>query len=196
MGFLSALGKIGKLASWLPIPGANYIGKASDALSAGADVLSGVGKANAQNKSNQLTAAEHQAILANQTSGANDAARQNAWTNLLNADYVTNNKGYQPATFHSSVPGMADHTLPSFGIARQPFGAAAMAGAQGMQNESLKRLQGGPQLTTPDLTGMAKPSVWSHILDVAAPAMKFGSQLKFDAKPPIAMNGTDDEIEG
>lgn len=158
----------------------NFIPGVGPLLGMGADMLGGLGKASAQNQGNQLTAAAQQADLANRTSLANDSARQNAWKNLLQADYVkNNNQGYQPPTLHSSVPGVGDHALPTFGIARQPFGADAMAGARGMQNEAQQRLVNGPQLKAPDLYGMSKPSVWQKFLNVAAPAAKFGSQLNF-----------------
>jgi len=147
-------------------------------LGMGADALSGMGKASAQNQGNQLTAAAQQAQIANQTAAQNDASRNSAWKNLLNADYVLNNQGYKPMTMPSSVPGMPMRTLPSFGIARQPFSGMARDAASGMARETMSRLQGGPQLKTPDLYGMSKPSAWQKILNVATPILTAAGNYK------------------
>lgn len=149
-------------------------------LSMGADALGAVGKANAQNQGNQISAAERQAMLANSTAAQNDASRNSAWKDLMRADYVmNNNNGYTPATLKSNVPGVADHQLPSFGIARQPFTSQAVLGAAGMANEADNRLRNGPQLSVPNLTGMAQPSTWQKILNVAAPAAKVASTFNW-----------------
>lgn len=135
------------------------------ALKSGAQLAGSLGKSAAQNRSEQLAATMDASTLQNQREAENRAERTSAWRQLQQAEYMMNNKGYQPRA-----------GLPTFGTTGVAPTDTMRQGASGMRDEVLKRLMGG-KMQDPNYAEMAKPGGWEKLANIAGPALQYGSMF-------------------
>lgn len=150
MGLLSVIGKLGKVASYLPIPGANYIGKAGDALSA---VGGAVGKATAasgQNRLNQQTLA----MQANRdniagTNAYENAAQQRAVMEAAARKTAINDVMRSSAVLHPNRSQFNTH-------APMAYSPAMLASMTELEKRGLERIKMPDQYTADKMPTLAQ----------------------------------------
>lgn len=160
-GLLSTIGK--KVAS---AAGSKLLGTAGAALTGNA-------KQDAANRGVGLEASDNQETL--RQSGARDdlAARNDAWKKLNETAYLQQYGGYTPPTLNMGSGGT--HQLADFGLAPKAPNAAQLAGADALQLEVMKRLQGGAPAPYTQDPKLLKPGLMEKVGNWAGPALTVAS---------------------